>query len=85
MMAARGRTTAERSAARPLIGTMLVFAESSCTWLIHVFAGRHRRAAVNLWPPNAENPDPRCTDRKARAHRHQEQRRTRLVKFTHLS
>ena len=39
VMTARGRATAEIHA-RPLIGTMLVFAETNCTWLIHVFAGQ---------------------------------------------
>ena len=39
VMTTRGRATAEIHA-RPLLGTMLVFAESDCTWLIHVFAGQ---------------------------------------------
>lgn len=39
VMTVRGRATAEIHA-RPLIGTMLVFAESDCTWLIHVLAGQ---------------------------------------------
>lgn len=39
VMTARGRATAEIHA-RPLVGTMLVFAESDCTWLIHVLAGQ---------------------------------------------
>ncbi len=39
VMTARGQVSAEVHA-RPLTGTMLVFAEPRCTWLIHVFAGQ---------------------------------------------
>ncbi len=39
VMVARGQVSAEIHA-RPLAGTMLVFAEPRCSWLIHVFAGQ---------------------------------------------
>lgn len=39
VMARRGEVAAEVHA-RPLNGTMLVFAEAGATWLIHVFAGQ---------------------------------------------
>lgn len=39
VMTARGQVAAEIHA-RPLTGTMLVFVEPKCCWLIHVFAGQ---------------------------------------------
>ncbi|MBL0164395.1 MAG: HutD family protein [Xanthomonadales bacterium] len=39
VMAARAQVSAEVHA-RPLAGTMLVFVEPRCSWLIHVFAGQ---------------------------------------------
>ncbi len=39
VMTARGHVSAELHA-RPLAGTMLVFVEPRCSWLIHVFAGQ---------------------------------------------